>query len=59
MTGWMDASIRWQKQWLAMQQNALDAGATMVAAQDASRRAWEANLAAANAWARVWGMGSW
>jgi len=66
VTSWFDASIRLQKQWLDAQRTALDAGtranaagAVLVQAQEATRRAADANLAAWQAWMRLWGVGPW
>ncbi|WP_294198721.1 hypothetical protein [uncultured Sphingomonas sp.] len=60
MTNLFDAAINWQKQLLDTQRTALeagrhahDAGAALVAAQEASRRAAEANWAAWQAWAQL------
>jgi len=66
MNDWLDAAIKLQKQLLGVQKNALDAGvhanaagAALVQAQEAARRAAEANLAAWQAWGRLWGVGPW
>ena len=38
---------------------AVGAGEAMVQAQEATRKAAEANLAAFQAWTRLWGVGPW
>ncbi|MET3825684.1 hypothetical protein ABIC16_001377 [Sphingomonas sp. PvP055] len=64
MTDWFTASIKLQQQMLDAQkaslsagQQALGAGDTFVKMQEAGRKAAEANIAAMNAWARMWGLG--
>lgn len=64
MTNWCDASIRLQKQMLDAQKASLDAGQHMlgaqrsfIAMQEAGQKVAEANLAALNAWAKLWGVG--
>ena len=44
---------------IAMGQIAVGAGEAMVQAQEATRKAAEANLAAFQAWTRLWGVGPW
>ncbi|MBA3879249.1 MAG: hypothetical protein C0500_06000 [Sphingobium sp.] len=64
MTDWFTASIKLQKQMLDAQkasldagQQALGAGRSFVAMQEAGQKVAEANLAAMNAWAKIWGIG--
>lgn len=57
MTDWFSASIRLQKQMLDAGQHALGAGRSFVAMQEAGQKIAEANLAAMNAWAKLWGVG--
>ncbi|MBI0476554.1 hypothetical protein D9601_14485 [Sphingomonas sp. MA1305] len=66
MNDWFDASLRFQKQILDAQRRTLEAGSQAVGAgdalvqvQEATRKAAEANLAAFQAWARLWGAGPW
>ncbi len=64
MNDWLNDATRLQKQMLDAQRSAVDLGRTslagadkMIAAQDASRRAVEANVAAWSAWMNLWGIG--
>ncbi len=65
MTDWFTTSIKLQKQMLDAQKASLDAGQHMlgaqrslVAMQEAGQKVAEANVAAFNAWAKLWGIGS-
>ncbi len=64
MSDWFGASIKLQKQMLDAQKASLDAGRQMTSAgeqfvrmQETGRKMAEANLAAMNAWAKMWGLG--
>ena len=65
MNEWFDDAARLQKRMLDAQRSAIDLGKTslsnadkMMAAQDASRKAVEANVAAWSAWMNLWGIGT-
>lgn len=51
------ASIRLQKQLLDAQQASISAGRSAVAMQEMAMQLVEANLAAIDAWAKIWGGG--
>ena len=66
MSDWFGAAVAMQKRMLGAQKTALDsgghahaAGEALVQAQEAARRAAEANLAAWQAWLRLWSVGPW
>ena len=63
MTDWLSASIKMQKQMFDAQKQTLDAGRKMIGMgdqfvkmQETGRQMAEANMAAFNAWAKLWGM---
>ena len=57
MTDWWTASLKAQRQMLDAQKKALGASEAMLGMQEAGKRAADANLAAWNAWAKLWGVG--
>ena len=57
MSDWWTASLRAQRQLLDAQRRSLGAADALVAMQEAGKRATEANMAAFDAWAKLWGLG--
>lgn len=57
MSDWWAASIKLQKQMLDAHRASLGAGEHLVRMQEAGRKAAEANVAALDAWAKLWGIG--
>lgn len=64
MSDWFSTSIKLQKQLLDAHKASLDAGRKMTGAgeqfvklQETGRQIAQANMAAMNAWAKLWGLG--
>jgi hypothetical protein len=57
MIDWWNTSLKLQRDMLEAQKKSMVAADHLVSMQEAGRKAAEANLAAMNAWAKLWGIG--
>ena len=55
MNDWWTAGIKWQAEVLEAQRRSVDAAAHGVAMQEVARKTAQANLAAMQGWAKLWG----